>query len=214
MTEGAPTVEQRRAASNNLADIRSGQRSYLDPRFGVMAVKVFPGEHYVTDTDEMLVTVLGSCVSACIRDPVVAVGGMNHFMLPDSHGGDWGECSSGMRYGNVAMERLINDILSRGGLRQRLEVKVFGGGNVMSGTSDIGHRNAAFVETYLAAEKLPIAAAHLRGRLARRIHYFPANGKVMLLELRRAEDKVVVEVEAQYQSRLRSDPIAGPVELF
>ena len=111
----------------------------------------------------MLVTVLGSCVSACIRDPVAAVGGMNHFMLPESGGSDWGAASSGMRYGNVAMERLINDILVRGGLRQRLEIKVFGGGNVMKGTSDIGHRNASFVETYLAAESLPIAAADLRG---------------------------------------------------
>lgn len=112
------------------------------------------------------------------------------------------------------MEQLINDILVRGGLRQRLEIKLFGGGNVMKGTSDIGHRNASFVETYLAAESLPIAAADLRGKQARRVHYFPATGRVMLLELRRAEDDVVVNLEARYRSDLRSDPVAGSAELF
>jgi chemotaxis protein CheD len=193
----------------------SGVHRYRDPRFDAIAVKVFPGEHYVTDSDEMLVTVLGSCVSACIRDPFAAVGGMNHFMLPESGDCDWNEKASlSMRYGNVAMERLINDILIRGGLRQRLEIKIFGGGNVMRGTSDIGHRNATFVEAYLAAESLPIAAAHLRGNLPRRIHYFPSSGRVMLLELRRAEDMAVIDAEARYQSKLRSDPIAGSAELF
>jgi chemotaxis protein CheD len=197
------------------ADFRSGVHRYRDPRFDAIAVKVFPGEHYVTTADEMLVTVLGSCVSACIRDPVVAIGGMNHFMLPEGGIGDWGEASSGMRYGNVAMERLINDILAHGGLRRRLEIKVFGGGNVLKGTSDIGHRNAMFVEDYLAAENLPIAAAHLRGKLPRRVHYFPLTGRVMLLELRRASDDIaVVELETCYRSKLKSDPIAGSVELF
>ena len=162
----------------------------------------------------MLVTVLGSCVSACIRDPVAVVGGMNHFMLPDSTDGGWDVAASGMRYGNVAMERLINDILARGGMRQRLEIKVFGGGNVMKGSSDIGHRNAAFVEAYLAAESIRIAASDLRGSLARRIHYFPATGRVMLLELRPMEDHAVADDEARYRSKLRFDPVAGSVELF
>jgi chemotaxis protein CheD len=217
MTVGALARERRRLSTlPDAADFRSGVHRYRDPRFNAIAVKVFPGEHYVTDQDEMLVTVLGSCVSACIRDPVAGLGGMNHFMLPDSgRGGDaWDENSSGMRYGNVAMEWLINDILTHGGSRHRLEIKVFGGGNVMKGSSDIGHRNAVFVENYLAAENLPIAAAHLGGKLARRVHYFPLTGKVMLLELRRAEDQAIVDLETRYQSKLRSDPVAGSAELF
>jgi chemotaxis protein CheD len=219
MTVSAAARERRLTARADPADFRSGVHRYHDPRFDTIAVKVFPGEHYVTSADEMLVTVLGSCVSACIRDPYAGVGGMNHFMLPESGGGepdcpDWGTASSGMRYGNVAMERLINDILTRGGLRHRLEIKVFGGGNVLKGNSDIGHRNATFVEDYLAAEALPTAASHLRGQLPRRVHYFPQTGRVMLLELRRTEDKTVVEQETRYQSKLRSDPVAGSVELF
>lgn len=219
MTIGALARERRLTTPADPADFRSGVQRYRDPRFDTIAVKVFPGEHYVTSADEMLVTVLGSCVSACIRDPVTAVGGMNHFMLPEAGNSEsdcdnWGAASSGMRYGNVAMERLINDILTRGGARHRLEIKVFGGGNVLRGTSDIGHKNATFVEDYLAAEALPIAAADLRGSLARRVHYFPLTGKVMLLELRRAEDATVVELETIYQSKLRSDPVAGSAELF
>ncbi len=193
----------------------SGARRYRDPRFDAVAVKVFPGDHYVTaDADEMLVTILGSCVTACIRDPLIGVGGMNHFMLPESGGAGWDTASASMRYGNVAMERLINDILKRGGARERLEIKVFGGGNVMNGTTNIGHRNAEFVEEYLAAEGLPIAARHLRGNLPRRVHYFPATGKVMLLELQRSEQEEVVRSEASYKNKIQVEPEVGSVELF
>lgn len=218
MTATVRTRRRHVIAAADPADFGSAVHRYRDPRFDAVAVKVFPGEHYVTaDPDEMLVTVLGSCVSACIRDPVAAVGGMNHFMLPESAGSgrdSWDEPSSGMRYGNVAMERLINDILARGGLRHRLEVKVFGGGNVMKGHSDIGHRNAEFVESYLAAESLPIAAEHLRGKLPRRVHYFPATGRVLLLELGHADDRAMVNRETRYKSKLQTEPVAGSAELF
>jgi chemotaxis protein CheD len=199
------------------ADADHAQRAhrYRDPRFEETAIKVFPGEHHVTGSDsEMLVTILGSCVSACIRDPLIAVGGMNHFMLPESQGPGWDGVSASMRYGNVAMERLINDILSRGGARQRLEIKVFGGGNVMGGTTNIGHRNADFVQDYLAAENLPIAAEHLRGNLPRRIHYFPTTGRVLLLELQRSDVDDVIKSETVHKSKLQSEPVTGSAELF
>jgi chemotaxis protein CheD len=90
-------------------------RTYRDPDFDAIAVKIFPGDHYVTtNPDEMLVTVLGSCVSAGIRDPQVRIGGMNHFMLPEGRADGWDSVSASLRYGNVAMERLINDILAHG----------------------------------------------------------------------------------------------------
>ncbi|WP_295847403.1 chemoreceptor glutamine deamidase CheD [Tardiphaga sp.] len=191
-------------------------RRYWDPRFNAIAVKVFPGEHFVTaNPDEMLVTILGSCVTACIRDPVAGVGGMNHFMLPEPVRGCRDPESGSMRYGNVAMERLINDVLFQGGLRQRLEIKVFGGGNVMTGaTSNIGHGNADFVEAYLIAENLPIVARHLRGSLARRVHYFPFTGRVMLLELQRTEQQAMVRNEGLYKSKIQREPISGSAELF
>jgi len=213
---GRQPAHAHRPAAPEADHFTSGSRRYRDPRFDAIAVKVFPGEHFVTENpDEMLVTILGSCVTACIRDPLSGVGGMNHFMLPEAMGGGWDTASGSMRYGNVAMERLINDILARGGIRQRLEIKVFGGGNVMKGaTSNIGHRNADFVETYLGAENLPIAAHHLRGSLPRRVHYFPSTGRVMLLELQRTEEEAVVRSEGLYKSKILIEPIAGSAELF
>jgi chemotaxis protein CheD len=203
--------------TDNASDSGSGLRRYRDPMFAETAIKVFPGEHYVSDrSDEMLVTILGSCVAACIRDPRAGIGGMNHFMLPEagSSGPGWDTASSSMRYGNVAMERLINDVLARGGMRTRLEIKVFGGGNVLNASTNIGHRNADFVEDYLAAEDLPIVAHHLRGSLPRRVHYFPATGKVLLRELQRTEREALVENEISYKSRIEVEPVAGSVELF
>ncbi|WKA29838.1 chemoreceptor glutamine deamidase CheD [Bradyrhizobium roseum] len=213
MTVRRTAHEKQRPDGENAS--ATGSRKYRDPRFDAVAVKVFPGDHYVTSVvDEMLVTILGSCVTACIRDPLAGVGGMNHFMLPESAGAGWDTASASMRYGNVAMERLINDILKRGGARDRLEIKVFGGGNVMNGTTNIGHRNAEFVEEYLAAEGLPIAARHLRGNLPRRVHYFPATGKVMLLELQRSEQEEVVRSEHTYKHKIEVEPAAGSAELF
>ena len=213
---GRQPAHARRPAAPEVDHFTSVTRRYRDPRFDAIAVKVFPGEHFVTaNPDEMLVTILGSCVTACIRDPLAGVGGMNHFMLPEAMGGGWDTASGSMRYGNVAMERLINDILIQGGIRQRLEIKVFGGGNVMKGaTSNIGHRNADFVETYLLAENLPINAHHLRGNLPRRVHYFPSTGRVMLLELQRTEQEAVARSEVLYKSRIQVEPVAGSAELF
>jgi chemotaxis protein CheD len=215
MNDYAPIKEKRGPLGPDPSELFTGARRYRDPRFDAVAVKVFPGEHFVTrDVNEMLVTVLGSCVSACIRDPVAAIGGMNHFMLPESGDNEWDNVSSSMRYGNVAMERLINDILRGGGLRQRLEIKVFGGGNVLRGNSNIGHRNADFVERYLADENLPIAASHLRGELPRRLHYFAVTGKIMMMELRRSSDEVVFKHEVAYKSKLQAEVVAGSAELF
>ena len=175
-------------------------------------IKINPGGHYVTrDQNEMIVTVLGSCVSACIRDTYAGVGGMNHFMLPESDDGAWGAASSSLRYGNFAMERLINDILCRGGHRSRLEVKVFGGARLNG--AQVGPLNADFVEAYLREEGLPIAAGHLRGEHARRIHYFPHTGQVKLLELPRIEASLAT-VELGYGASLRNQPSAGSMELF
>jgi chemotaxis protein CheD len=178
------------------------------------AIKINPGGHYVTrDKNDMIVTVLGSCVAACIRDPLAGVGGMNHFMLPESDDGAWGAASASLRYGNFAMERLINDILCRGGHRSRLEVKVFGGARLFGNGAQVGPQNADFVEAYLKEEGLRIAAAHLRGEHARRIHYFPHTGVVKMLELPRTEASLAT-IEIGYGASLRSQPSAGSMELF
>ncbi|HUA51386.1 MAG TPA: chemoreceptor glutamine deamidase CheD [Candidatus Sulfotelmatobacter sp.] len=196
-------------------DALDGQRRYYDPHIKGTVVKVLPGEHYVTEyPDEVLVTVLGSCVSACIRDTLVPVGGMNHFMLPGEARGRWGEATHEMRYGQFAMEQLINDVLKRGARRDRLEVKLFGGANVIRSSLNIGTSNAEFVRSFMRAEQLKIAAEDLGGDYPRRIHYFPLTGKVQRLEMRRDPDRVVFDSELRYRDRLREQPVDGDVELF
>jgi chemotaxis protein CheD len=185
---------------------------YYDNRFEARAIKVLPGEYVVTGDEVMLVTLLGSCVSACIRDPLAGVGGMNHFMLPDSGIGEGGSA----RYGAYAMEMLINDLLKRGATRNRLEAKVFGGGAVLASlaSSNVGERNADFVLDYLAAENLPVLAQDLGDTCPRRVHYFPRSGRVMLKRLPNANSAEVAAGETLYQARLRQTPVAGEVELF
>jgi chemotaxis receptor (MCP) glutamine deamidase CheD len=134
---------------------------YYDKQFESDAAKLLPGEYYVTRNDMVLVTVLGSCVAACIRDVNSGVGGMNHFMLPDS-GSDRGTpASESARYGAFAMEVLVNELLKLGARRPNLEAKVFGGGAVMSGLTqaNVGERNAAFVLEYLQTEGIRLAPA-------------------------------------------------------
>ncbi len=192
----------------------AGTRRYRDASFDAIAVKLLPGEHYVTQSsDEMIVTVLGSCVSACIRDPRVGAGGMNHFMLPASSSGEWGQVPASLRYGNFAMERLINDIIKLGGRRSNLEIKVFGGANVLRNGGTIGHQNSEFIESYLKAERLPIAARHLYGGNPRRIHYFPSTGKVSMLELQWQENIDRMLGEEKYQQTLKH-AVTGCVEYF
>lgn len=187
---------------------------YFDTRFQAQALKVLPGEYLVTANDVMLVTVLGSCVSACIRDPLAGIGGMNHFMLPDTEQG--GAVSESARYGSYAMEMLINELLKRGASRARLETKLFGGGAVLPGftVNNVGERNVRFVRAYLAAEGLPIAGEDLLDVVPRRVHYFPRSGKVLLKRLPSANDTEVLASERLYQSRLQQSPTQGSVELF
>jgi chemotaxis protein CheD len=188
---------------------------YWDNGLDAFVVKVLPGEHYVTRAaDEAITTVLGSCVAACIRDPIAAVGGMNHFMLPGEVRGSWSGATNEMRYGQFAMEKLINDILRAGGRRERLEVKLFGGANVMNSSMRIGDSNAEFVLSFMKTEGLTVAAQDLGGDLARRINYFPMTGRVFRLELRRQPDGEVFAEELSYRERLRQQDVAGSIELF
>lgn len=193
-----------------------GLRRYWDTDFEAYVVKVLPGEHAVTtDPADMLVTVLGSCVSACIRDPISGVGGMNHFMLPgESRAPSWREATNEMRYGQFAMERLINDVLMRGGRRDRLEIKVFGGANVLQSSIRIGSNNAEFVRDYCRVEGLKIVAEDLGGTHPRRIHYFPMTGRVFRLELKREPDASVFQQELGYREQLRKQKVEGSIELF
>src|SRR3569833_4097695 len=127
---------------------------FWDPQLDSWNVKILPGEYYVTRGEEAFSTVLGSCISACVRDPIKNVGGMNHFMLPEDAStgpNNWLDPAIGLatRYGSYAMESLINDLLKLGATRERLEIKLFCGGRILQGMTDVGARNIAFVRCYL-----------------------------------------------------------------
>jgi chemotaxis protein CheD len=179
------------------AEILSGSRK----------IHVIQGEHYVTaDPDVVLTTILGSCVAACLRDPETGIGGMNHFLLPDSDSSG----GAAQRFGAHAMELLINEILRRGGNRRRLEAKLFGGGRMFNGLSDVGEANAAFAERFLKDEGVPIVGGSLRGPQARRVQFWPASGRA----LQRFVDDAS-QIQTLREVPVRRPPVdEGAVELF
>ena len=192
-------------------------RRYWDPAQACMTVKVLPGEFYVSTQDELVTTVLGSCVSACIHDSRRGIGGMNHFMLPEPRGerdGWTATVGRAARYGSDAMEQLINAILVAGGQRADLQVKIFGGGRVLAQLTDIGQRNIDFVQHYIATEKLNLCASDLGDVYPRQVQFFPNSGRARVRLLRRHDDVQLVADEPGYLKRLANDPIKGEVELF
>jgi len=206
MPRGDSWAQQTGAAGDGWASF-----SYYDRQVDRPAIKLLPGEFYVTGDDIALSTVLGSCVSACIRDPQARIGGMNHFMLPDTEGG-----GSSARYGGYAMEILINELLKHGALRRNLEAKVFGGGAVLKSFTDnnVGARNVEFVLDYLKAERIPVLAKDLGDTCPRKICYLPVEGRALVRRLAIAAASSDIADETAYRSRLVKAPVAGSIELF
>ncbi|MBZ0093316.1 MAG: chemoreceptor glutamine deamidase CheD [Sulfuricellaceae bacterium] len=177
------------------------------------------GELYVTKHNEGIYTTLGSCISACIRDRIMNIGGMNHFMLPsadNSPSDAWKAtgANAATRYGNYAMEHLINEILRNGGKRQNLEVKIFGGGRILENMTDVGQRNIAFARDYIKTEGLSVAAEDVGTIYPRMLVYFPATGKVKVKRLRSLHNNLIAEQENRYLDTLKRQPIGGEIELF
>jgi len=205
-------------------------KRYFDPTRNLQAAKILPGEYYVTADDEIITTVLGSCISACVRDPVFGVGGMNHFMLPESGAAAkdaWGSsvASASARYGNVAMEHLITDIQKFGGVRENLEVKITGGGRVLATMTDVGKRNIQFVRDYIRLEGLRLMAEDVGDIYPRKVVYHPKTGRVQVKKLRSVHNDTIYRREEDYLTRLKveqkpaqptsgSEPAAGDIELF
>ena len=188
---------------------------YFDSSHNTDAAKILPGEYYATARDMVLVTVLGSCVCACIRDKVSGIGGMNHFMLPDS-GQDQSPLGNSARYGTYAMEILINQLLKMGAKRSNFEAKVFGGGAVLRGftVSNVGERNAEFVLHYLKTEQIRIAAQDLLDIYPRKVYFFPKTGLVRVKMLKEVHNDTIINRESEYKTRLQYSKLGGDVELF
>ncbi|SFB84808.1 chemotaxis protein CheD [Marinospirillum celere] len=189
--------------------------SYYDSYFEMQAVKLLPGEYYVTGQDKLLVTVLGSCVAACIHDPVKGIGGINHFMLPVD-GREEELINSSIRYGSHALEVLLNQLYKLGAQKESLQAKVFGGGDVLMApeSHQIGERNAEFLLDYLNAEQIPVVSKSLLGPWPQKIYFFPASGRVLVKKLKRLNNKTIFEREAEYFQRLLNIEVAGNIELF
>jgi len=195
------------------SDSHLASMHYYDRAFQRQAVKILPGEYFTTShkQDLALVTVLGSCVAACVRDTIAGIGGMNHFMLPDAEGG-----TSSARYGSYAMELLVNELLKAGAKRDRLEAKVFGGGHVLRHmpTNPVGSRNIKFVRDYLALERIPIVASDLGSDYARKVCYLPASGQAFMRRVDIAKVGEDLASESAYGQFLKTKPVAGDIELF
>ncbi len=207
---------------SNMSDIPipvPGENSptrYFDNKFGIEAAKILPGEYFATDKNMVLVTVLGSCVAACIRDPRAGAGGMNHFMLPRSEQDPASPVSMSARYGTYAMEILINQLIKMGARRDTMEAKVFGGGNVLRGftMNNIGESNASFVMEYLRNEGIRVTAEDMLGVHPRKIYYFPGTGKVLVKKIRELHNNTIMDRESEYNMRLRNVIVGGDIEIF
>lgn len=189
---------------------------YFDREHNTEAAKILPGEYYATGREMVLVTVLGSCVCACIRDKVSGIGGMNHFMLPDSGQDRSNPLGESARYGIYAMEILINQLLKMGAKRSNFEAKVFGGGSVLRGftVANVGERNAEFVLQFLKTEKIAVAAQDLLDIYPRKVYYFPSTGLVRVKKLKQVHNDTIVNRETAYKTRLHYSKLEGDVELF
>jgi chemotaxis protein CheD len=196
---------------------RPGEASFFfyDAHFKNDAVKVLPGEYFVHDEDLLIMTTLGSCIAACLWDRERRVGGMNHFMLPDTAAGSAADIDAG-RYGSYAMELLINELIKRGATRSTMEAKVFGGGAVVSGmnTINIGEKNTSFVLDYLRTERITVVSKDVLDIYARKVCFLPRSGKAMV---KRLASTNTAELAAQERAAAasRSVPAAGgSVDLF
>jgi chemotaxis protein CheD len=199
-----------------IGDPLEGSGRYYDQNMEMTVVKLMTGDCYVTgDPREMLVTILGSCISVCIRDPLAKVGGMNHILLPGNTNQTRDESGFSTRFGVFAMEELINGLLKLGGAKSRFEVKIFGGGNVLQhSTATIGAKNIHFVKGFLRAEGIKIISEDVGGDWARRLHFFPDTGKAMIRKLQRKEDMVIVDKEKEYAKKIIQKPTEPEVDLF
>ena len=185
---------------------------FFDHHFQHNAAKVLPGEYFVAREPLAIMTVLGSCIAACLWDSRMRVGGMNHFMLPDGDNGD----SSG-RYGSYAMELLINEMMKLGARRETLQAKIFGGGQVMANftTMNVGERNTRFVQDYLATERIPVVSEDVLDIYPRKVVFFPVTGKAMVKRLAATHnDAFVAQDRMAAQKAAPVSSAGGSVDLF
>lgn len=189
---------------------------YFDRDFQIEAVKILPGQYYAATGHGAITTVLGSCVSTCLWDPLKRIGGMNHFMLPGDGESASSPVTASARFGVYAMEVLINEMLHMGADRRRMVAKIFGGGRVLQGfgSLDVGAKNCQFVIEFLATEGIPVVARDLLDVYARKLHFFPDTGKVQMKKLHILPNDTVQLREREYLSLLGNKTGGGEFDNF
>ncbi len=218
-TSAAPSPSGGLQKSDSLLSLRQRPRKpgeasffFFDHHFQSDAVKVLPGEYFVANSDILIMTVLGSCIAACIWDARAGVGGMNHFMLPEGDASD----TSG-RYGSYAMELLINEMMKLGARKESMQAKVFGGGQVMSGftTMNVGERNTQFVLDYLHTERITVVSKDVLDIYPRKVVFFPTTGKAMVKKLAHSHPESLESTERKGNVvNLAKSTAGGSVDLF
>jgi len=193
---------------------------HFDPHFQKDIVTIHPGEYYSTFEDIYIATVLGSCISIALFDISIHLGGLNHFMLPKSGREDVSTEDEG-RFGNFAVELLINDLLKKGAKHENLRAKVFGGGNVLETSSSkmsmTGINNINFALSYLETERIPIVVNDTGGIFPRKIYFHPQTSKVYLKRIQKSGFSVdqIKQREEQYQAHLQqAKASAGDITWF
>lgn len=214
MSTSALTHQQR----TQLADLKKQPRGpeeasffYTDQQFHCNAVKILPGEYFVSDENIIITTVLGSCIAVCLWDEQRKISGMNHFMLPGNH-----DDSSG-RYGSYAMELLINSMMKKGASRNRLQAKIFGGGKVVDSLNrlNIGEKNTQFAIDYLKTEHIPIVTRDVLGPYPRRVVMLANTGKVMVKRMNTNDPEKIEKQEVfGAATKIVSKTAGGSIDLF
>jgi chemotaxis protein CheD len=173
-------------------------------KFGRNMVIIYPGEFHVS-TQDIIATVLGSCISVCIKDRKTGIAGMNHFMLPGDARSEDMFLSASAKYGMFAMEQLINEMIKKNGSRKDFEAKVFGGGHVLNFRKTDGNvpeANIEFVRAFLRMEQIAIVKEDVGGYAGRKILFFPETAKVLLRRLESAVDSRIIQAEQSYKTKL------------
>ncbi|MCF8473858.1 MAG: hypothetical protein K9G26_04100 [Emcibacter sp.] len=205
--------DDRNKRQRDVLDIPSGA-NYYDAKFGTMVHKINEGGFCVlSQSDHLIMTTLGSCISVCIFDPIIKVGGMNHFLLPESSLEE-GKNNFSLRYGNNAMETLVNEILKRGGKKERLVLKAFGAGNVINMKADIGGKNHIFLKQYIKDEDLKLETCDLGGDFPRWVIFYPSTGKAFVRLLQRTQDRKIINQEEVLRKKIEKQHNAVDIELF
>lgn len=193
-------------------------KRFFSERLRRPVVMVLPGEYYASRTGEVLYTVVGSCIAACIFDPERHLGGINHFLLPGVVLPEEVQHSELGRYGMFAMELLIGDLLTLGAKRETLTAKLFGGANLLGfrkGDGDVAGANVRFARKYLELEGIPVLKEDLGGRAGRKILFFSGSERVLLKRYIPGPSDPFRQQEEAYRNRVFRSRIERPlVKIF